>query len=62
MKSLCFWEISDVSDWHVLWVTGCGNTIMFVVQNPMEDNFCFCPFCGKQINGLNQASETNKQE
>jgi len=49
-KKICEWESEDddgtfSSDWQ----TGCNNIFEFSEGNPKDNNFKFCPFCGKEI-------------
>jgi len=42
----CEWKYDDNADY---WETSCGETFVFTAGKPLEDNFFFCPYCGKRI-------------
>jgi len=44
----CTWIIQDPHDQHI-WETDCGEAFVFEVDGPEQNNFKFCPFCGKPI-------------
>lgn len=45
----CKWEI--VRDCFWLYSTGCNNKMDFQHGNIKDNNFKYCPFCGKEIEG-----------
>jgi hypothetical protein len=42
----CNWLYYGDTD---LWETSCGNCFCFSDGKPLEDGFCYCPYCGKEI-------------
>ena len=43
----CEWELEDAE--MELYYTECGNAHIFAYGNPMENDYKFCPYCGKKI-------------
>lgn len=41
-KKPCAWMLDEDGDYG----TECGDTFVFTVDGPKENNFKFCPFCG----------------
>lgn len=45
----CVWsefpEIDDCGNWD----TGCGNAFILSEGTPSENEFKFCPYCGREI-------------
>lgn len=44
-KSSCKWEYDDDDFWEA----SCGDAFMFADAGPFENNFKFCPYCGKPL-------------
>jgi len=42
--NVCWWVQDDVDDWH----TSCESTFGFG-DPPSDNEFTFCPYCGKRI-------------
>ena len=41
----CTWKGDDDG----VYSTGCDNAFQFEVDGPTENNFKFCPYCGKEL-------------
>ena len=50
MDNVCVWEMVE-NGWHdpAYWETSCGGAAEFVNGGPSENDFVYCPFCGKKI-------------
>ena len=51
MRGSCKWTLREAyirSDWDV-WDTECDKSFTFDTGDPTENEFAFCPFCGKYI-------------
>jgi len=46
IKNFCIWEFQDGDDYYE---TYCNNSFCFLEGFIKENNFKFCPFCGKSI-------------
>lgn len=44
-RDTCEWE----EDMDSVWETECGKMFQFIAATPAENEFEFCPFCGKVI-------------
>jgi hypothetical protein len=54
---LCFWKRREDS-WSDYWNTTCGHDFVFSDgDGPRENEFTFCPFCGKKIGQVAEATE-----
>lgn len=42
----CHWTQDD-RDGH--WTTACGHAFEFIDGGPLQNDFCFCPFCGRPL-------------
>jgi len=52
--SKCIWkEEKDIDSCHV-YNTSCENMFEFIDGNPKDNNFKYCPYCGKSINEKNE--------
>lgn len=46
---MCTWTL-DTNEWHAYWRPSCGDRLFeFVADGPDENEFRFCPYCGKSI-------------
>jgi hypothetical protein len=49
----CLWiETPDAA-----WQTFCGELFEFTTEGPKENNFTFCPYCGRYIEALRAEQE-----
>ena len=46
LKEPCEWGYDDSGEY---WKTGCEELFTFLADGPLENNFEFCPYCGKPI-------------
>jgi hypothetical protein len=48
MNGYCMWRHinNDIEDYFE---TGCNNTFQFITDGIKENNFKYCPYCGKEI-------------
>lgn len=44
----CGWTTPPDPDFDV-WDTGCGNAFEFNADGPKENGFKFCPYCGGEL-------------
>ncbi|WP_158784650.1 LexA family transcriptional regulator [Pantoea sp. BAV 3049] len=51
----CQWSYSDEPDYH--WIGACGMAWWFSDDGPAENNFKFCPGCGKPVKIDEQEAE-----
>lgn len=42
----CLWEYQEDED---CWDTECGNKFTLIDGTPIENDFHFCPYCGKEL-------------
>lgn len=52
MSESCEWKEAkdgDYGDCADYWDTGCGDSFVFNDSGPKENNFEFCPYCGKTL-------------
>lgn len=42
----CDWILDEHYD---SWTTTCGNEFQFFAEGPKENNFKFCPYCGRKL-------------
>lgn len=45
MSDVCKWTEDDDGNW----VTECGNMHEFTVGGPDENEYIYCPYCGKSM-------------
>lgn len=45
----CRWNLSKSPGGGSYWKTMCGRRFDFYVSRPKENNFRYCPYCGKDI-------------
>ena len=45
LKEKCLWTQDDDGSWD----SECGNKFIFEVGTPIENDFQFCPYCGKHL-------------
>jgi nitrite reductase/ring-hydroxylating ferredoxin subunit len=43
---VCYWSYDDIED---RWDTRCSHAFCFIEGNPVNNDFVFCPYCGKPI-------------
>jgi hypothetical protein len=48
MNDTCEWK-EDHDGSYDFWMTSCGHAYNFEAGDPCENNFDYCPFCGKKI-------------
>ena len=48
MSETCKWERED-DDKEVIYNTQCDNIHVFFAGNCKENDYLFCPYCGKEI-------------
>lgn len=50
-KMVCVWQ--EEEDLHeTFWITDCGQAFAFTEgAKPADNDFAFCPYCGKVLNG-----------
>lgn len=41
----CVWEVDNDG----IWYTACGQAHVFFEDGPTQNNYAFCPYCGKQV-------------
>ena len=44
-KEKCYWTEDSDGNWE----TSCGNMFNFIDGNPEDNEFQYCPYCGKEI-------------
>jgi len=49
----CIWEEDEDGNWD----SECGDSFVFVAGGPEENNFTFCPYCGRCITSLPYAAD-----
>ena len=49
----CQWAFNDC------WNTDCGNAFFFDTAGPRENNFAFCPYCGKRLDVISEPVSDN---
>ena len=45
----CIWTEDDDPDWGPEWYTSCKHDAYFVDTTPQEEEYKYCPWCGKEI-------------
>lgn len=45
-KETCTWAYSETED---MWESGCGHLFEFNDGGPEDNDFMFCPYCGKAL-------------
>lgn len=45
----CKWNFVEDSEGSGHYETGCGNGFFFVEGNTVDNDFHYCPYCGKVI-------------
>jgi len=55
MNPTCEWAMVD-SDGYTIWETGCDIEFEFSDGGPKENNFKYCPYCGREIRTVNYES------
>lgn len=48
MKDKCVWTYYE-NEFVYYWDASCGDSFTFETGTPQENNFTYCPFCGKKI-------------
>ena len=43
---VCTWK-HDL--YHDVWDTSCGDSACFISDGPKDNNYRFCPYCGKPL-------------
>jgi hypothetical protein len=46
MNDVCKWKYDEITG---AWETSCDNLFSFLADGPVENNFKFCPYCGREI-------------
>jgi hypothetical protein len=47
---VCLWFVDDPEEqFERLWNSGCGHTFYFTDQEPDENGWKYCPWCGKLL-------------
>ena len=59
MEGKCDW-VED--EWDSSWHTSCANIFYFVDDGPKENQFKFCPFCGKNCVEIQLLKEMEDEE
>jgi hypothetical protein len=47
-QATCEWTPDNDPDWNT-WTSACGETWVFEVEGPAENDMQFCPFCGRLL-------------
>jgi len=47
MAEQCEWTLDNADE--NIWETSCGEMFVFDTGGPEENDFIYCPFCGKRI-------------
>lgn len=55
-QSSCEWQADDDGTWD----TGCGEKHVFEVDGPRENNYRFCPYCGRPLKGKKAREMTRR--
>jgi hypothetical protein len=45
----CYWKIEDDHWYNSYYISSCGDKFIFNEEGPFENNFKYCPFCGRKI-------------
>ena len=61
MTEKCSWTIDTDFDSEI-YETGCGQAFTFNDGGPAENNFNFCPYCGKPIETQQLSTDWEKDE
>lgn len=46
VAKFCRWDLDDIDG---KWDTGCGEAHVFEIDGPVENNYKYCPYCGKRL-------------
>lgn len=49
MEESCVWKLDDVGWDDTFWETSCEEVAILLGGSPNDNNFKYCPFCGRQI-------------
>jgi hypothetical protein len=55
-KGVCEWRF-DVEMDHEMWNTSCGEAFCFTEGDPKENDYKFCPGCGKELKEIRTPEE-----
>ena len=55
MKEKCYWAEDSDGNWE----TDCGNMFTLISGTPIENDFQYCPYCGKEIQERQYTSTIN---
>lgn len=43
---VCEWKYNETED---IWESSCGHLLIFMADGPKENEYAFCPYCGRRI-------------
>jgi len=49
MNDKCKWVINESPDETIYYETSCNNAFTFIEDGIEDNNYKFCPYCGKEI-------------
>ena len=49
MSDKCKWTLAELSDMNDCWDTSCQACHCFTVGNIKDNEYKFCPYCGREI-------------
>jgi hypothetical protein len=56
-KKICMWKYDEYTD---SWDTECNNKHQFMTDGPEENNYKFCPYCGRKLIPVKSKQERKK--
>ena len=59
MSDTCTWALKE-GNWTDRYETECGDALFFEDHGPTENNYRFCPFCGRSIVIKKEAKESQE--
>ena len=57
MADKCTWTYDEYCDY---WETECNEAFVFAADGPVENNFTYCPYCGREIEVSEDGSSKDK--